>query len=233
MTSCAGGSTVDPGHQPAIDDPRGGERWMRYAQALVLPAAMLVALAIAGAGLAGGSSTGIRDRVVYEDILVEQLTDSSGRPIGPRVRVELEPQGGKPAVMPLKRRGAQTAGARSLQASSGCKTVWATRVGRSFLFGTVLWKLTQEKNFCWAYPRLTSVNTNAYPCCTDPTWFYSGLIGSAGWFFKWAGNSSGGHYTFRQGRFEQQVLGKVIDSAQPWVKIWAYGDGSWTYDTGA
>lgn len=206
---------------------------MRYSRTIALAAASLAALTVAGmAQAADGDGPGNRDHVVFEDVLSEQLTDRAGRPLGPRVRVEAAPETPVSSGT-ASRRELGARGSRSLQAASGCKTVWATRIGRSFLFGTTLWKYTQEKRFCWMYPRLTSVNTNAYPCCTDPTWFYRGQIGSAGWFFQWRSNSNGGHYTFRQGRFVQEVLGKTLDSAQPWVKVWAYGDGSWAYDTGA
>lgn len=206
---------------------------MRYSRTIALVAVSLAALAVAGtAQAAGGDVPDGRDHVVFEDVLSEQLTDRAGRPLGPKVRVDAEPETAI-TTAPATRQDARARGARSLQVASGCKTVWATRIGKSFLFGTTLWKYTQEKRFCWTYPRLTSVNTNAYPCCTDPTWFYRGQIGSAGWFFQRAGNSHGGHYTFRQGRFVQEVLGKTLDSAQPWVKVWAYGDGSWAYDTGA
>jgi hypothetical protein len=107
-----------------------------------------------------------------------------------------------------------------------------SRIGRSLL-GFTVWKYTQEKYFCWSSPRVTVVRTNAYPCCTDPTWRFTGQIGSAGWFFAWSGDSNGGHYTFRQGRFEQVLLGKRVDSDEPWTKIWVYGNGNWAYDTGA
>ena len=190
--------------------------------------------ALAFAGASGASVDADRpmagDHVVVEEVLAEQPTDRAGRPIGPKVTVP--PDAHRYGSARLASAGRATP--RTLRASaSGCKTVWAARIGRSFLFGTTLWKYTQEKRFCWSFPRLTSVNTNAYPCCTDPTWFYTGAIGSNGWFFSWAGSANGGHYSFRQGRFEQRVLGKVLDSAQPWVKLWVHGDGTWQYDTGA
>lgn len=189
-------------------------------------AAAAGALALAGPG-AQAAPGHVGGRVVVQDALFEQPVDARGRPAGPRVRIA-------PAarhVHTARARGVTGPTMRSSSAS-GCKTVWATRIGRSAIFGTVLWKYTQEKQFCWSYPRITSIKVSAYPCCTDPTWFFRGTIGSAGWYLQWAGSSMGGHYSFRQGLFEQEVLGKVIDSAQPWVKLWVYGDGSWTYDTG-
>jgi hypothetical protein len=29
------------------------------------------------------------------------------------------------------------------------------------------------------------------------------------------------------------LLGKRVDSDEPWTKIWVYGNGNWAYDTGA
>lgn len=170
-----------------------------------------------------------------ETIAFEQPMDASRRPLGPRVRVS--PEHHTPSAAALRAAASKPSAAtsarrvRALQASSGCKTVWVTRIGRSIL-GFVVWKYTQEKYFCWSYPRVTSVQTNAYPCCTDLTWHWVGQIGSAGWFFTWAGDSKGAHYTFRQGRFEQTIAGKLIDSDEPWTKIWVYGNGNWAYDSG-
>ncbi len=207
---------------------------MTHAHITAIAGAVLGALAMTGAsGAAVGAARPMAgDHVVIEEVLAEQPTDRAGRAIGPKVTVptDVHRHGSARAASD----GTGEATPRMLRAAaSGCKVVWAMRIGRSFLFGTTLWKYTQEKRFCWSYPRLTSVNTNAYPCCTDPTWYWAGAIGSNGWFFSWAGSANGGHYTFRQGRFEQQILGKVVDSAQPWVKLWVYGNGTWQYATGA
>jgi hypothetical protein len=169
-----------------------------------------------------------------EVVAVEQAMDAARRPTGPKIEVfrerhAVEATASAPA---LERRSAARGNQRALQAASGCKNVWVTRIGKS-LFGFTIWKYTQEKYFCWTYPRVTVVQTNAYPCCTDPTWHWVGQLGSAGWFFAWAGDSRGGHYTFRQGRFEQRFAAKTWDSAQPWTRIWAYGNGSWAYDSGS
>jgi hypothetical protein len=174
--------------------------------------------------------------IVSEEVAYEQPMDEAGKPIGPKVKVKKEkhlPDAAALSVAAEKPGGEKAKGkasGRSLQAS-GCKTVWATRIGRSAL-GFVTYKFTQEKYFCWTSPRLTNVQTSAYACCTDPVWFYRGPAGSSGWFFAWSGDGRGGHYSFRQGRFEQAVLGKVITSAYPWVKIWVYGNGAWSYQTG-
>ena len=121
---------------------------------------------------------------------------------------------------------------RSLQAS-GCKQVSVARVGKSF-FGSVVYKYWQDKYFCWNYPKVTSVSVGTRVTNVDPFWFYRGTTGSQGWFYTWCcGNGQSGHYSFRQGSFENCVtnLG-CFGKEYPWVKIWARGDGSYTYTTG-
>lgn len=206
---------------------------MRLRRIAALAGAAAGACALA-AGPAFGTAAPPESAVAWvEEVAYEQPMSTSRTPLGPRVLVAWvrHAPGPTAASRPAKGRRPVARPTRSLQ-GSGCKTVWAARIGKS-IFGFTIWRYTQEKYFCWSYPRLTSVQTNAYPCCTDPTWFWKGNVGSAGWFFAWAGSSRGGHYSFRQGRFEQRVLGRVIDSAQPWVKLWTYGNGGWSYATGS
>jgi hypothetical protein len=202
---------------------------------LATVAAALAAALFPGAALAGEGSPPRLASV--EVVAYEQAMDAARRPIGPKLRVSAgdRPDAAAPRVSSQKpESGSVPAKARTSRTllGSGCKTVWVSRIGKSIL-GFTIWKYTQEKYFCWSSPRVTSVQTNAYPCCTDPTWHWIGQIGSATWFFSWAGDSKGGHYTFRQGRFEQTFAGKRLDSAQPWTKIWVYGDGSWAYSSGS
>jgi hypothetical protein len=158
--------------------------------------------------------------------------DRRGRPTGPRVFVDPNrhrPDVGAQAAAQGPTGGGADPGGRQLQAT-GCKTVYATRF-RTGYFGETLWKYTQQKYFCWSSPRLTSVQTQALACCLDPFWRYAGTVGANGWFFASLGDSRGGHYSFRQGRFDQSILGSVLSSAYPWIKIWAYGNGTWSFQT--
>jgi hypothetical protein len=167
--------------------------------------------------------------------LFEQPMDSRGRPTGPRVRVSADEH--RPdAVAVAAAAGPGSTSRRTVvetrvaQAASGCKTVWVART-RTSTFGTLLWRYQQDKYFCWSYPRVTTAQANAYPCCLDPFWRWAGTVGSSGWYFAKFGNSRGGHYSFRQGKFEQTVLGQVTSTATPWTKLWAHGNGSWSYAT--
>jgi hypothetical protein len=89
--------------------------------------------------------------IVSEEVAYEQPMDEAGKPIGPKVKVKKEkhlPDAAALSVAAEKPGGEKAKGkasGRSLQAS-GCKTVWATRIGRSAL-GFVTYKFTQEKYF--------------------------------------------------------------------------------------
>lgn len=194
---------------------------MRRRSIPAVAGAVLCTAALAGPAPAvtlGPPETGAR--LAYAEVVAyEQPMDPAGRPLGPKVRVDA-------TAPPATKR------VRATQASSGCKTVWVSRIGKSML-GFTIWKYTQEKYFCWSYPQVTTTQVNAYPCCTDPTWRWVGQIGAAAYYFTWAGSSRGGHYSFRQGKFEQRLGDLVLDTAQPWTKIWAYGNGSWAYATGS
>jgi hypothetical protein len=201
-----------------------------------LLALIFVVPGVAHATPAGGEAGGQPSLMpVDREEAFLQALDSRGRPIGEPVRVD--PDGARPdagalaaASVPLGARVAQTrTGSRALL-GSGCYTAWVTR-SRSGYFGETLWKYTHEKRYCWTSPRLTSVQTQASACCVDPFWRWRGTIGSNGYFFRWSGDARGGHYSFRQGRFDQVVGGHVTASAYPWIKIWAYGNGSFSYAT--
>ena len=158
-----------------------------------------------------------------------QAVDARGTPAGPRVDRDRGPDSAAPPSGPITGAAARRSGKRSLQAS-GCYTAWVTR-SRSGYFGETLWKYTHEKRYCWTSPRLTSIQPQAQACCVDPFWRFRGTVGANGYFFGWSGDPHGGHYSFRQGQFDQSVGGQVISSAYPWIKLWVYGNGSFRYAT--
>jgi len=182
------------------------------------------------------ASSGEGGATVVDSIeLFEQPMDARGRPTGPRVRVDpAQHQPDAPAIAaaagPRRPAARPPSGKRTLQAASGCKTVWVART-RTSVVGTLLWRYQQDKYFCWSYPQVTTVSVSAYPCCLDPFWRWAGNIGSSGWYFSRFGSSRGGHYSFRQGRFDQVVFGTVTTSSYPWTKLWVYGNGNWSYAT--
>jgi hypothetical protein len=196
---------------------------------VALPGTALPAPNDAGAG----SGLAVRAPADHEEAFLQAL-DSRGQPIGEPVRIDRE--GDQPdaaaavlSVPVAARVGPSSSGSRALLAS-GCYTAWVTR-SRSGYFGETLWKYTHEKRYCWTSPRLTSVQPQVTTCCVDPFWRWRGTIASNGYFFTWSGDAKGGHYSFRQGRFDQVVAGHVTASAYPWIKIWAYGNGSFSYAT--
>ena len=161
-----------------------------------------------------------------------QAVDARGVPTGPAIAVGSD--SGRPTVTtppggPRAGVATRKSSVRSLQAS-GCYTAWVTRSRRGY-FGETLWKYTHEKRYCWTSPRLTSIQSQAQACCTDPFWRFWGTVGTNGYFFGWSGDPHGGHYSFRQGRFDQAIGGHVISSAYPWIKLWVYGNGTFRYAT--
>jgi hypothetical protein len=211
-------------------------RWIALTATLAAGLALVAGSSASWAATlpAPGADVGAEDVPTIESVeLFEQPMDTQGRPIGPRVRVDPrghQPDGAAGRAPRRTRTGEPAAGRRALQSASGCKTVWVART-RTSVFGSLLWRYQQDKYFCWSYPRVTVVNVSAYPCCLDPFWRWAGQVGSAGYFFTRFGNSYGGHYSFRQGKFQQTVLGQVTATATPWTKLWAHGDGTWAYAT--
>lgn len=209
--------------------------WIALATTLATGPALLAGSAAGQAAtLAARADPGAPNASTVESVeLYEQPMDTHGRAIGPRVRVDPrghQADGASGEAPRMTRAGEPAVGRRALQSASGCKTVWVART-RTSLFGSLLWRYQQDKYFCWSYPRVTVVDVNAYPCCLDPFWRWAGPVGSAGYFFTKFGNSRGGHYSFRQAKFEQSVLGQVTATATPWTKLWVHGDGGWTYAT--
>ena len=123
---------------------------------------------------------------------------------------------------------------RSLQAN-GCWRVSIARVAKSFI-GRTLWKFWQDKRWCASGSTITSKNIGVRATNVDGVWVYRGLIpgGKSGWFYRYCcGNNKSGHYSFRQGHFEQcwPVWG-CHSSKHPWVKIWAHSNATYSKEVG-
>jgi hypothetical protein len=128
--------------------------------------------------------------------------------------------------------GTEVSGSPEVASLSGCKTLNAWRNGYTLL-GMLAWRFHQVKYWCWSYPSITTVSVGAYVSNLLSTYYYRGVVSAHGWFFSWAGSSRGGHYSFRQGQIDNCLLRYgCIRSEYPWVKIWAYGNGGWSYSTG-
>jgi hypothetical protein len=130
--------------------------------------------------------------------------------------------------------GQDARGVVATTSAAGCRTVDIPKVGYD-IFGFVVYKFHQVKRWCWSYPRITSVRTSTYVSNVDPNWDYRGVIASRGFFYRsCCGDGRSGHYTFRQGRFDNCIpwIG-CIRREYPWVKIWVRGNGTWSYDTGS
>jgi hypothetical protein len=204
----------------------------------VVVVAVLAAAALTGPALGAPPPKAGPAVVTHTVEIVEQDLDANGRPVGPpRVVPASEHAKHRPTAQDLQASPATEAvpasrTVRSLQ-GSGCKQVRVARVGRSF-FGAVIYKFWQEKAWCWTYPRITSVSVGTQVTDVDINWVYRGLIAESAYFYNWCcGVTTSGHYSLRQGSFENCIL-KIgcIGKEYPWVKIWVRADGSYAYGTG-
>jgi hypothetical protein len=200
----------------------------------------VIASAVAAAALAGAASGASSAKppkesepVVYVTEAVEQPFDIAGRPLGPPRSVSEADH--RPTVADRVAEGPPAAVSRRLQShgGSGCRQVQVTRIARSLL-GFELFRYWQTKYWCWnSGHTVSSVRVGSSGSTSDPTWFYRGTISSQGYSYNWCcSNGSSGHYSFRQGKFEQSLGGRIVSSKYPWVKIWAYGNGGYSYETG-
>ena len=202
---------------------------------LVIVASALTAGAVAGLAAAAPSAKPPKgpEALVWVTEAVEQSFDAAGLPLGPPRAVSEADH--RPTVADRAAEGPPVAVGRRLEShgGSGCRQVQITRIARS-LFGLTLFRYWQEKYWCWnSGHTVSSVRIGASGSTSDPTWFYRGTISSQGWFYNWCcSNGSSGHYSFRQGKFDQVLAGRTVSSKYPWVKIWAYGNGSYSYETG-
>jgi len=176
---------------------------MRTRQLAVLAGAALAAALLAGTALAGAKGPA-------EDTLRVTVTnlDARGVPLGP------------PQAAVFRQ--------RSLLAS-GCRDVDVYLESKSFLFRATVYKWHHTKRWCWSNGKITSVVTSAYVTNVDPNWYYRGISASTGYFY----NGNAAHYSLRQARMENCILKfGCIGSEYPWVKIWAFGDGSYRWEKG-
>lgn len=169
---------------------------------VALAGATLAAALLTGTSMAGTSGSASSYRATVTDL------DASGVPLGP----------------PRPARSFD----RSLQAS-GCRDVDIYKEAKSFLFQAIVYRWHHTKRWCWSNGKITTVVTSAYPTNVDPNWYYRGIAASASYFY----NSNTAHYSFRQARMENCVLKfGCVGSEYPWVKIWAFGDGSYRWERG-
>ena len=92
-------------------------------------------------------------------------------------------------------------------AASGCKTVDVARTGWDIFHLDVVYKFHQRKSWCWTYPRITWKHVSVYVTDVDPNMEYRGVVNASGNFYTWCcSNPYSGHYSMRQGKFENCIL---------------------------
>jgi hypothetical protein len=129
--------------------------------------------------------------------------------------------------------GQDARGVVATTSAAGCRTVDIPKVGYD-IFGFVVYKFHQVKRWCWAFPRITSMSVYSYVSHVDPNMEYRGIIASSSFYYTWCcGSGKSGHYSLRQGKFDNCVLWFPCTRTEyPWVKIWARGDGSYRWARG-
>jgi hypothetical protein len=112
---------------------------------------------------------------------------------------------------------------------SGCDAVDVVRNVNSWLSWQTLAKFHHRVYWCWSYPRITGVNVSCY---ASSVLGWMGVVyhgcGGGGSYYNWAGSGQGGHYSFRQGSFQQCAFGNCTTYRYPWIKVWVNGNGAWT-----
>ncbi|MEZ5098930.1 MAG: hypothetical protein R3C15_03830 [Thermoleophilia bacterium] len=196
---------------------------MRTTIALAVAALATIALATTSAAAAPGPAESPQVEAWYTPL------DPTMRPIGPRRPAT--PLGATAAER-LDGPGRTTQGGRRLQSASGCAAVDVSRIGRSSIVRSVVYKWHQVKGWCWSAGKVTRVDISTYPSDVDPNWRYRGQLPGSGGYYAWNGAGSG-HWSLRQGSFENCILKYgCIGSEYPWVKVWVHGDGTYAYETG-
>jgi hypothetical protein len=117
---------------------------------------------------------------------------------------------------------------------SGCDAVDVVRDVGSILWGsTTLARFHHRVYWCWSYPRITGVNVSCY-ASDIKGWLgvlYLGC-GGGGSYYTWAGSGQGGHYSYRQGDFQQCAFDLCTTHRYPWIQIWVNGNGAWAQSQG-
>lgn len=129
--------------------------------------------------------------------------------------------------------GQEARGVVAATSAGGCRTVDIPKVGYD-IFGFVVYKFHHVKRWCWDFPRITSMSVYTYVSHVDPNMEYRGVIASSGFYYTWCcGSGRSGHYSLRQGKFDNCILWFPCTRVEyPWVKIWARGDGSYSWARG-
>jgi len=194
---------------------------------------LLVAFVLAISVIVGNANAQTDQDGTYTTVeMGEQEAGPDGQARGPWKKVDPADHRPDRADEAGRREGGKRA-VRSLF-GSGCKNVYASRIGRSYL-GTELWRYRVDVRFCWNQPKVTGVWTTVTPTVDDWVWRFRGTIASQGYGYIWCcGVSGSGWQTYRRGWYEQFVpqTGFVVSSVYPWVRFYLHGDGSWNAGTG-
>jgi hypothetical protein len=196
-----------------------------------------VALGVSCAATAQAKPDPKPDKITFTSGWTETTFDANGNVIS----VRSGDKGNQPYAADAAKiqEAATTAGGSApltgvvTSSASGCTSVDWYESGHS-VFGSLVYRFHQTKYWCWSYPSITTVNVGTYVSNVDASEVYRGVIGSNGYFYTWSGSARGGHYSMRQGQFDNCIIKYgCIGSSYPWTKIYVNGNGAWIgYDGG-
>lgn len=110
-----------------------------------------------------------------------------------------------------------------------CKTSDFYRYGTN-IFGQRLWEFHHAVYFCFdPYARriIGTPTTWSWGVVKAPGWDYKGEIGSQQYWMSYPGS----YFSFRQGKF-QLCYQWCVQTTTPWVRLYIYGSGIVTAQTG-
>jgi hypothetical protein len=116
--------------------------------------------------------------------------------------------------------------------SGGSDTVQFT-VTKYTLLGNVAWRYYQVDHWCWQYPNITCLSIGSGFTNVDGQQSVNYGDHGYGWYYTWAGGSSGGHYAHRDGSVSNCIFKwGCISTSYPYVDMWLNGNGAWSASGG-
>jgi hypothetical protein len=121
---------------------------------------------------------------------------------------------------------------RRASSASGCRFIDVTRD----IYSDIFWwewigTLHHQVYWCWDYPAITDFDAGCWSDVSSA--INSNGCSGHGWYYHWRGDGRGGHYSFRQGDWDNCIFHwGCIKGIYPWVEVWVNGNGAWAQDQG-
>jgi hypothetical protein len=113
---------------------------------------------------------------------------------------------------------------------AGCRGVDYWVKMDSSVLQTLLWKFHQDVYWCWSYPKITQISVGTHVSDMAFNILYHGVVSSNGYWYTWRNAAHGGHYSYRQGWFENCIFHYgCVGSWYPSIQVWVNGNGANTF----